>query len=307
MTLYSELYGAYYNAVAAILEASVKGERDERVFEELVKKHAFEESALTILPSLKSGKWQLMHPDFSTPLKHPPTMPMTILQKRWLKALSLDPRVSLFDLSFEGLEEVEPLFTPADFVVYDRYGDGDPYGDEDYQARFRAVLRAIREKKRLSLENENRFGMQSRVQVIPLRMEYSSKDDKFRLIAKNRAGVQRTFNMARLRKVTLLDLDPTDPEPPTLPPQMRTVTLTVFDERNALERAMLHFGHFEKKVERIDASTYRLHVRYDGDDESELIIRVLSFGPQVKADAPEDFVNQIRQRLKKQFELDQKG
>ena len=143
--IFSELYSAYYNAVAAILSRIKEGEHSEKELQRLVAEHAFGESVLSILPALKSGKWQLVHSDMTTPLSHSPTMPLTALQKGWLKAISLDPRVRLFDVSFPEIEDVEPLFTPEDYRVYDKYSDGDPYEDETYIRHFRTVLEAIRQ------------------------------------------------------------------------------------------------------------------------------------------------------------------
>lgn len=69
------------------------------------------------------------------------------------------------------------------------------------------------------------------------------------------------------------------------------------DERNALERVLLHFAHFEKQAERIDETHYRVTVAYDSDDETELVIRVLSFGPMLKVTDPPRFVGLIKERL----------
>ena len=134
--IFSELYSAYYNTVAAILSRVTDGEHSEKELQKIVTERAFGESALTILPALKSGKWQLMRPDLTTPLTHKPTMPLTTLQKQWLKAISLDPRVKLFGVTFPDLEDVEPLFTSEDYYVYDKYSDGDPFEYEEYIRQF---------------------------------------------------------------------------------------------------------------------------------------------------------------------------
>ena len=63
---------------------------------------------------------------------------------------------------------------------------------------------------------------------------------------------------------------------------------------------MLHFAHFEKRAERIDDTRYRLHINYDRDDETEMVIRILSFGPFVKVEQPQKFVELIKDRLRKQ-------
>ena len=42
---------------------------------------------------------------------------------------------------------------------------------------------------------------------------------------------------------------------------------------------------------------------YDKDDETELLIRVLAFGPVMKVTEPESFIEQIKQRLRMQSNL----
>lgn len=80
-------------------------------------------------------------------------------------------------------------------------------------------------------------------------------------------------------------------------PKMETLVLEITDERNCLERAMLHFAHFEKKTERIENGKYHLTLKYDRSDESELVIRILSFGPRVKVLSPDSVVELIKEKL----------
>ena len=68
-------------------------------------------------------------------------------------------------------------------------------------------------------------------------------------------------------------------------------------ERNALERVLLHFSHYEEQAERIDETHYRLMIKYDEDGETELVIRILSFGPMVRVITPDSFVGLIKDRL----------
>lgn len=299
--IFSELYSAYYNTVAKILSAVLSGETDEKALQRLVAENAFGESVLTILPALKSEKWKLMHKDFTTPLRHPPTVPLTDLQKQWLKAILSDPRIRLFDFHPEGLEDVEPLFTPADYYIYDRYSDGDPYEDEGYIQRFRFLLSAIREQATIKVDMTNRSGNRQFVVCIPIRLEYSEKDDKFRLITSGDRFVT-TINLAKInyckyyegqRRVALHHRQPC----------YETLMLRLTDDRNALERCMLHFAHFEKQAEQLDGKHYQIRLKYHRDDVSELVIRVLSFGPMVEVTEPESFRELIKEKLKRQKNL----
>jgi len=302
--IFNEIYSAYYNAVAKIITSIINGNCDERTVNKIISDNAFGESMLTVLPSLKTEKWQLVKSDMTTPLKYAPTMPLTLTQKRWLKAISLDPRIKLFGVEFKGLDDVEPLFTSEDYCVYDKYSDGDPFEDENYINRFRTILSAINEKAALEIKRVNRDGSTSFVTVMPQRLEYSEKDDKFRLISiGNRySGI---INLARIISCRKCSVSGFTPRLPSMVSK-ESLTLRIFDERNALERALLHFAHFEKQVERIDLNRYIVHLKYNKTDETEMVIRILSFGPMVEVVEPDDFKRLIIDRLKKQKSCDLK-
>ena len=296
--IFSELYSAYYNAIASMITKIMDGEHSEKELQKIVSEKAFGESVLTILPSLKSGKWQLFRQDMTTALEHRPTMPLTTLQKQWLKAISLDPRIRLFGVEIPGLEDVEPLFTAEDYHIYDKYSDGDPFENEEYIRQFRVILEAIRRGTQIKFEMTNRNGKVMFVRCHPLRLEYSEKDDKFRMVTAGWRAVS-TINLAKIRSCTHYRGERTlDAE--ERPIEQDTLTLKVLDERNALERVMLHFAHFEKQVEKLDKDHYILKIKYAQSDEPEMVIRILSFGPLVEVIGSEHFRNLVIEKLKKQ-------
>ena len=66
---------------------------------------------------------------------------------------------------------------------------------------------------------------------------------------------------------------------------------------------MLHFSHLNKATERVSTDLYKITLFYEQEDETELLIRVLSFGPVVKVLFPDDFVKKLVERLEKQKNL----
>ena len=297
--IFSELYSAYYNTVAAIISGILDGEHSEKELQKIVTDRAFGESTLTILPSLKSEKWQLVHSDMTTKLEHKPTIPLTMLQKRWLKAISLDPRVKLFGVDFPDLEDVEPLFTSADYTIYDQYGDGDPFEDEQYIRNFRIVLEAIRKGTQIKFDMTNRKGNMMFVRCRPLRLEYSEKDDKFRVVTAGWRAVS-TVNLAKIRSCAH-DIGYRRVSGRERTVAQDTITVKIRDERNAMERFMLHFAHFEKQAEKLDKKHYLVKIKYAHDEESEMVIRILSFGPMVEVLEPEPFRKLVVEKLEKQL------
>ena len=303
--IFSEIYGSYYQAVSAILSRAVAGTLDERSLIEAVQHHSFGESVVTIPARLKDGSWPLLTTGMRTPLRHAPATPLTLLEKRWLKALLLDPRIRLFDPPAAGLEDVEPMFQPEDFVYFDRYGDGDDYDDPRYVAHFRLILRALREKRKLRVRFHGHSGLRHSYLCIPYRLEYSAKDDKFRLLTAHR-GKPLTVNLSRIYGAELAE--PWEEREYRQPREWeQTLVMEVYDLRNALERAMLHFSDLEKETEKLEEGRYRVRMRYRQSDETELLIRVLSFGPVLKVIEPAALVEQIKKRLERQAVLNEQA
>lgn len=80
--LFNEVYGSYYNVIAAILSEAVSGELTDKRIGEIIREKAFGESVLSIPVSLRDGSWPLLTRENATPLEHTPSMPLTTLQKR---------------------------------------------------------------------------------------------------------------------------------------------------------------------------------------------------------------------------------
>ena len=101
--LFHEIYGSYYSTVAAILKDAVRGTLTEKNMYEHIRAHAFGESQMVIPDGMKGEKWRLIHKDLTTPIMEEPEMPLTFMEKRWMKAMLLDPRIKLFDPDVSGL------------------------------------------------------------------------------------------------------------------------------------------------------------------------------------------------------------
>ena len=101
--VFSEIYGSYFQVLSAILTEAVEGRLTGASLTERVREKAFSESTLAIPAALRQKQWPLLDDTMHTVLHHKPTMPVTMLEKRWLKALLSDPRIALFAPDTTGL------------------------------------------------------------------------------------------------------------------------------------------------------------------------------------------------------------
>ncbi len=293
--LFHEIYGSYYAAVASILRLAVKGQLSEKNIKAVIDKKAFSESFLEIISALKSEKWKLLDSNFNTPIQHAPSMPLSALQQRWLKAISMDKRIRLFGDDFNLPDDIEPLFLPKDYVLFDQYSDGDPFDDEHYIQVFRTLLTAIRQHKKIKVEYHSAKGTHRRITCDPFELEYSEKDDKFRV---NITGCRfaNTLNLAGIEQCEIIGT--AHNLKPVVPCHSEEYFIVeLIDMRNSLERFLLHFAHFKKEAEQCSDNRYLIIIYYDKSDETEIVIRILSFGPFIKVTEPNKMIELIKERL----------
>lgn len=190
MELFSEIYSCYYQVLRHLLACQSPLTMEE--IRSWICEEGFEESLLSIIPKLESGSWNLFEKDgevYLSKINAGFLTPLSRLQKAYLKALLSDPRMGLF-LSGEQLESlgnlldsVEPLWKQGQICYYDRFADGDPYGDEGYRSNFRTLLMAQKRNQYVDLDYTAPSGARVHHYYVPARLEYSVKNDKFRLLA----------------------------------------------------------------------------------------------------------------------------
>lgn len=306
--VFSEVYGTYYKIVAKLLDRAVEGNLTGKELSSIISAKGYGDSPLQLLPALQDGNWKIFNADLETPIKHKPLMPLTILQKRWLKALLLDERLPLFISEKillkeqQALQDIKPLFSPEQFIFFDRYIDGDDYKNPRYRDNFRQLLQALQKLRRISVSyRNNRNKIVKFSDIVPLSLEYSAKNDKFRLqsIAE---GKRLTLNLNKIISVETGSLF-SEELLTSVDIKKRQLVLEIKDERRAMERALLHFSDLAKETKRLDGNNYLLVLTYDKSDEQEMLFRVLSFGPMIKVLKPVHFVNLIRSRLQEQAKL----
>lgn len=318
MNLFSETYNCYYQIMREILSNESHFTLDE--LRTKISHHGFEESLFYIIPKLSSGEWNLLQKEgelYYTKLSGSFYVPLTTLQKSYIKTILQDEKMQLFldEASITYLTtllgDVPTLWNSRTFYYYDRYSDGDNFTAPVFKEHFRTLLAAIEQKRFVDIDYTSPSHNRVHHHYLPCRLEYSIKNNKFRLLAKTlplQKGGLETLNLERMTKVTLLD-EYTE-KSVDLNKWIRSsyykepVCLHIYNERNALERTMLHFANYEKNTTKIGDNLYECLIYYNKMMETELLIEVLSFGPMLKVLGNEHFLKQIKGRLYRQNRLE---
>lgn len=319
MELFSEIYSCYYSVTSKILHNSPLSDRQ---IKELISSNAYNESAIYLMPKLcEENGWGLLTKEngsYSSRLSHPPRLPITLLEKRWLKSLLQDPRIHLFmeadsikDLT-ERLSEIKPLYQSEHFKWFDIFTDGDDYANKDYVHNFKIIMDAIKSRSIVTIIFRSGKGKLNTGDYLPYRLEYSQKNDRFRVIVAKLSNmkptVHGTVNLSRIYHIKNTGVSSSTPiELNQLFERKRCiepVVLTIKKERNGIERFMMEFASYEKHTILDDESgECTATLWYDLQDETELLIKLLSFGPILKVIAPQRMLDQMRERVNRQFQL----
>ncbi len=323
MNIFSEIYGAYFRIAKKAME---KENISEKEIYNLIKQYGFEDSSLflsqKLIPQNDNTDWGFFkkNPDgnLRRVIKNNPPSVLTKTQKMWLKAKLNDPKIHLFleseviDELNEKLSDTAPLYENQHFRYTDKFSDGDCFADDAYCRYFRMILDAIKKRQVLNISFKSGHDRRIRGNYLPVKIQYSEKNDKFRLlcysIKEGEISGSGIINMGRILSVFKTDIlwesDISDKDFFEKRICKTPVTIKITTERNAVERFMAEFASYEKRTERdLETGKCTVSLWYDKQDETELLIRLLGFGPVLEIMGPPDFRKQAAQRVKKQAEL----
>lgn len=312
MKLFSEIYSTYYSITEKILKRHTVTKAE---IADIIRQNGFSESVLFLEPKLtgEDGYSLLKKEDsvYKSILKKEPHIPLTSLEKAWLCAVLSDPRSGLF-LDTEQKSQLAELLGAKKLYqrnflnCFDQYSDGDDFHDPQYIQHFRDILSAIHGKKLIKISFQTRKDNRITHYFLPTKIEYSAKNNKFRVYV-NRYQKRRMVDsgIINLSQVTLTKLTDITPESfLAVTDKKKQAKIKILNERNAVNRFMLEFAELEKdSVFDEDSGECMVSIKYDEQNENEIIIRLLSFGPVVEVLSPYDFRRKIKERVDKQLAL----
>lgn len=320
--MFNELYGTYYHLLERILDDAHQTAITPDAIRAIVAADGFAESIVYFTPAAVaqdgSGYRLLVQSagGYSSILQRKPVRTETLQQKRLIKTLLQDRRIRLFldDAALvalaEALRDIQPLFNIQDVAWTEVAADGDPYDNQAYIDRFRIILSAVKNRKGLRLVYDTPRGGRKTIQVVPCKLEYGIRDDKFRLCAlDDRESRQQRLirlNLARIQQVQVLDdrfgVDIQEILQDRL--LKEPVTIEVKDLRNGFERIFIGLSNYRRQSVYNEATrTCTMKINCLADDLQDLLILLLSFGPAIKVIGPDDFRNAWLDRLHRQVAM----
>ena len=140
---------------------------------------------------------------------------------------------------------------------------------------------------------------------LPYKIQFSPKNNIMRLICfrlkNNQIEKQNTINISRIILAEQADefINYNENELPF--EKYKQVELEVSYQRNGIERFMNEFAPYRKKSE-YNSGYCKVILDYNKSDETELLIRILSFGTVIKIISPE-MREKAKERIEKQYKL----
>ena len=241
-----------------------------------------------------------------------PRRPLTFSELSWLRAVSLDRRLSLFlddeqrDRLTDVLADVPTLYDEDMFCCFDEDICPDDYNSKTYQAVFRKLRKAIRRREYCLISCIDRGD--EATTVLPVRLCYSQRDGSFTMYAQDEDEREITVPLRQILFVKLLNSFAGPVKQSAV--DKASVTIRILSdadpeaERNAVERFMISFSDYQKETRYLsDAGICETTVYFRFEEYENILQTIIAFGPVVKIIQPQSAVKELVMRLKRQKEL----
>ena len=256
-------------------------------------------------------------------------LPLTKMEARWLKTVLEDPLAKVF-LNEEQITMMLETLKVAPYEVtsfmmesinyFDRYNLENRFitgkkmisqegrHTEKEISFLKTINHAITNEQILKIVFRNWKGEKIYITCAPIWVEYSRRDDVFRLwyIHKGKNEI-RIINISRMQQVLVQKERKFDKNEQRIKMQelyaktMISIKVEFYQgEKNLPDRILTEFSLWKKKCTyNIGTQKYTMTLYYSSLDEKEILVRLLSYGPYIKVIADED--NYILAELKERI------
>lgn len=256
-------------------------------------------------------------------------LPLTKMEARWLKTVLEDPLARVF-LNEEQITMMLETLNVAPYEVrsfkmesinyFDRYNleDRSITGKKKISQEgrhtereisfLRMINQAIESGQMLKIVFKNWKGEKLYITCAPIWIEYSRRDDVFRLWYVHRGKNEiRIINVSRILQVVVQQERKFNKAEQRIKMQelyaktMTSIKVEFYQgEKNLQDRLLTEFSLWKKKCTfNTETQKYAMTLYYSALDEKEILIRLLSYGPYIKIVADEDnyVLSELKERI----------
>lgn len=328
MEVFSDIKSNFYRALEEIINTTYKnGEISQKEVQEILKKYNCnfpsvekkilnryedEDKNLNILKKDDSDRKYILN--LNSPIK-PYILDIELL---WLKFIINSRYINLFldDKTIEKVKKIKvknSILLDSETIKFKNFSKV-MTKDEIIRMRenFKTIVDAILDKRIISYEYIKRDGNKIQNVGIPVKVQYSIKDDLFYVIIYSIS--QDKFAKCIISNISSLRVEDESKfvKPSTDEILQRysdflksceakePIVLEVENERNSLERAFLLFSPFKKSARFInEKGKHQISLYYYTFEEMEIISRILYLGKHVVVVSPQRIRDEIISRIKK--------
>ncbi|MDR3598700.1 WYL domain-containing protein [Clostridium sp.] len=227
------------------------------------------------------------------------------LEKTWLNGMIKESTVQAL-LGREIIEKLEKALEDInegsnDIIEFTNKAKNEFYYDfQKLKEDFYTILEGIVKEKPIIYTNVDKDGNEYKNQLaLPIRIEYSLKDDKFRASLYS-LDEERSImiNLHTLKSVKIADNVELKINRENVLKKLKEkkycdtpITIELEDIRGAMERCFMSFSSFERSSRFIGDNKYEIDIYYYTFEEADVIRKIMSLGPYVKVKSP----NNIRE------------
>ena len=266
----------------------------------------------------RDGKYySILSNEDSIPLK----VRFSKLEKSWLNRMIKEPVVQAL-LGEETLEKLKAAFIEikeesTQLIEFTNKVKNDFDIDlEKLSKDFYTILEGIINEKPIIYSNVDRNGNEYNNQLaLPIRIEYSLKDDKFRASLYSLEEKRSIMvNLHTLKEVKIARNVTSKIKREDVLKKLKEkkyseipITIELEDVRGAMERCFMSFSSFERNSRTISKNKYEIDIYYYTFEEDEVIRKIMSLGPYVKVKSPDRVRDIVIDKIKKALMVERAG
>lgn len=288
--------------------------KDFQTFEGLLL-NEYDESENYNLLKLEDGAY---YPGVMGDKKPPVPVRFTNIEKAWLKNLINDGNLKLLlndtitEKLKDALDGVDCLDTSKNIEITNKSILPEIEDFEKYRDNLRTILEAIQKEKSIKYCNVDRLGNKySEKMAIPVRLEYSLKDGRFRVsmysLDDKKPVMANVFSLSNIEieenRESEIDRESAIRLIYERKYSREPIVLEVTDKKAAMERCFMSFSEMERYSRCIEEDKYEMKLFYYTFEEEEVIRKILALGPYAKVISPQRIIDEIIKRIKHALDL----